>query len=236
MRSPDIAVKLTQLRTRYSASVQPSRRRRNQSGHELLGRGDDLPVSVRGAGDDREALLRRQLAQLEHLAGAAWVHGDGLFREDVLAGPDGGLEVHGAEDRRGGQQHDVHAAVNELLVAVEGDEAAALWDIVARFLQAVASAGDSVLVRIGERGDADVHVEVLARVDAVPCGAAAASATADEARGDLLACAARGRAEDGEAGRGCAGGDGASSHEIAPRHPVCSVHPRSPKRPHEEES
>ncbi len=51
-----------------------------------------------------------------------------LFAEDVLAGVDGRLQVDGVEVRRGGDQHHVDAALDQLLVGVEADEAMIVVD------------------------------------------------------------------------------------------------------------
>ena len=65
------------------------------------------------------------LADSEHRAHAGRVDGDRLLGEDVLAGLDGGLEVHRAEAGRRGEDHDVDVAGDHLLVGVEADEAVA---------------------------------------------------------------------------------------------------------------
>ena len=47
----------------------------------------------------------------------------------MLSGVNSGLDVHGPEAGRGGQDDDVHAAVDDLFVGVQTDKNAALVDI-----------------------------------------------------------------------------------------------------------
>ena len=87
---------------------------------DLLDRLDvALLVPPLRAGDDREVLLLRLLDQREALADAGRVHGHRLLAEDVLPGLDRGLEVDRAEARRRGEDDEVDAGVEHLLVGVE---------------------------------------------------------------------------------------------------------------------
>ena len=74
------------------------------------------------AGDDGEILLLRLAARLHDALDAGRVDGDRLLDEAVLALVDGVREVLRPEMGRRRQQHDVDAAVDHLLVAVEADE------------------------------------------------------------------------------------------------------------------
>ena len=85
-------------------------------------------VAALGAGDDREALPRGELRRGDHRADAERVDRHRLLREDVLAGLDRGLEVRGAEEGRGGEDHHVDVRGQHLLVGVEAGEAGlAAW-------------------------------------------------------------------------------------------------------------
>ena len=80
-----------------------------------------MPLQADG---DHQVLLLRLFVGGEHAADAGPVDGDRLLHEDVLAGFDGGFEVQRAEAGRRGQDHQVDAAVDRLLVGVEADELA----------------------------------------------------------------------------------------------------------------
>ncbi len=80
-------------------------------------------VAALGAGHDGEALLRRELRGGDDGADAERVDRHRLLREDVLAGLDRGLEVLGAEEGRGGEDHHVDVRGQDLLPGVEAGEA-----------------------------------------------------------------------------------------------------------------
>ena len=95
----------------------------------LHGLAEAVGVAQAQAGDDRQVLLARLLAGRQHRTHARGVDGDRLLGEDVLAGLDRRPQVQRAEVRGRGQQHDVDAGVDHLLVGVEADEAALFRDI-----------------------------------------------------------------------------------------------------------
>ena len=97
----------------------------------------------------------------------------------MLAGINRRLEVDRAEARRRGQQHDVHAAVNHLLVGVQAHEAllGRDFDLVrVRLLQALQALLQLVLERVAHRGEDDVRVGI----ERLAGGAGAAPAAADQ--------------------------------------------------------
>src|SRR5207247_10640760 len=123
-------------------------------------------------------------------ADASRVDGHRLFHEDVLAGFERGPEVEGTERRWRGQQGEVHAAVDHLLVGVPADEAAVLGDLVL-----VAQAGEipaAIVEAVAEEIAQSDDLDTGRGVHAVARGAGAAAAAADQA----------------DANRVCAGGVG----------------------------
>ncbi len=147
-------------------------------------------VAALGAGDDAEVLLLGLLGGGEHLADAGAVDGDGLLGEDVLAGLDDGFEVLRAEARRGGQDHQV-AAVDDLLVGVEADEAAVVGDVELLLddvvvLESFAAALEAVLEDVAEGVELDVVGGAGGLADVLG-GAGAAAAAADQADLDRVA-------------------------------------------------
>ena len=79
-------------------------------------------VAALQADADHEVLLLGLFVGGQDAADAGRVDGDRLLHEDVLAGFDGGFEVDRAEAGRRGEDHQVGAAVDRLLVGVEADE------------------------------------------------------------------------------------------------------------------
>jgi hypothetical protein len=104
----------------------------------------------------------------------------GLLGEDVLLRRNGGRDVHGAEARRGRQDHEVDVGQREqLLVAVEAAEDAVVGHIGAlgvRFLERVAHALRLLEVDVAHRDE--LHVGI--RGQRVVRGARAAASAADE--------------------------------------------------------
>ena len=88
----------------------------------IEGRDDVVAVSPAEAGHQRQIFLLRQLRGFEHVADAGRVHGDRLFAEHVFVGVDAGAKMHGPETGRRGEQHHVHAAVDQLLIGVQAEE------------------------------------------------------------------------------------------------------------------
>src|SRR5262249_21210564 len=86
----------------------------------------DRPVGVAvapaEAGQDAELFLRGQLGGLQEGANARGVDGGGAFTEGMLAGGNGGGKVQRMECRRGGDQHDIDAAVDDASVGVEPEK------------------------------------------------------------------------------------------------------------------
>ena len=102
-------------------------------------------MAALGAGDDGEVLLFGLLGEAEHLADAGPVDGDGLLAEDVLAGPDRRFEVLRAEARRRGQDHQIDAGIDHLLIGVEADEGSIGRDLHLSGMRAVFA-----VLRVGE--------------------------------------------------------------------------------------
>ncbi len=85
------------------------------------------------ADDNLQSLLIGQLVVFHHRAEAGGVGANGLLHEDVLARGDGGGIVDRAEARRRGQQDDIGAGGDRLLVGVETSEDAVLGHVDSRF-------------------------------------------------------------------------------------------------------
>ena len=84
-------------------------------------------MTALGAGDDGQLLGLGLLVGGQHLADAGGVNAHGFLGEQVLAGLDDRFDVQGPEARRRGQHHQV-AAIDDLLIGVEADEAAFVGD------------------------------------------------------------------------------------------------------------
>src|SRR5262249_11460734 len=172
-------------------------------------------VAPLGAGDDAEVLLLRFLVGGQHLADAGRIDGDRLLGEEVLARLDDRLDVQGPEARRRGQ-HDQVAAVDDLLIGVEPDEAAVVGDVElllggAGLLQPVAAGLQVVLEGVAQSVDLDVVAGAGCLADIVR-GAGAPATAADQA--DLDGIAARGVrvAQQAQAD----GGGGRTPQEVPP--------------------
>src|SRR5262249_31422145 len=144
-------------------------------------------VAALRAGGDAEILLLRFLVRGQYLADAGAVHGDWLLGEDVLALLDRVLNVLRPEAGGRRQQDDVDAAVDDLLIGVEADEAAVVGqvDAVVAILhllaladvdKAIAAALEAVLEGVAQ----SVEDEVRRGVQAVIGRTAAAAAAADQ--------------------------------------------------------
>ena len=98
----------------------------------------------------------------------------------MFAGVNRRLEVDGAKARRRGQEHDVHAAVNDLLVGVQPHEALLGSDfhlVRMLLLQALQALLQLILERVAHRGQDDV----LVGIERLAGGAGAAPAATDQA-------------------------------------------------------
>ncbi len=129
------------------------------------------------AGHHRESLGRGVLGRRQDGPHASGIHGDGLFKEAVLASRDSGRKVRRAEVWRRAVQHDIHARVDQLHVRVKAGEASALGHVDAPvFLQLLARRRDTIGEDIGQRRD----LETGAGVEVVDHRAPAAATTPDE--------------------------------------------------------
>ena len=118
----------------------------------------------------------------ERKPGASTQHG--LLHEDVLAGLDGGRVVDRAEAGRRGQEHQVDAGGDRLLVGVEADEDAVgaarrPWR---PCTSSFCSFGRQPLALSSKASAMAIELDVFARLEAVVGGAGAAAAAADQAR------------------------------------------------------
>ncbi len=87
------------------------------------------------------------------------VHAHGFFTKDVFPGSYRGLEVPRPESGRSGQQHDIHAAGQQLLISIQAKEGAAFihGDTIAELLlQAAQAGGDGLGKDIGHGKQFDV--------------------------------------------------------------------------------
>ena len=113
------------------------------------------------------------------------VHGNRLLGKDVLARGHRGLQVHGAEAGRRGQDDVINAAPEHLLISVEADEPAILGhiDLIGDiFLELLKAGIEPVLERVTHRDQLDVR----RRVYDVLGGARPAAPAADEAHADQV--------------------------------------------------
>ncbi len=107
------------------------------------------------------------------------IDGHRLFAEDVLAGADGRLQVHGAEMRRRAQEHDIDAAADHLSIGVEADELPGgrhvdLVGEVGPGSQLFQAAGDAILEGVADGPELAVAVgqhRLGGRPGAAPAGA-----------------------------------------------------------------
>ena len=124
---------------------------------------------------------------------AGRVGGHGLFHEHVLAGLHRGLELRGPEAGRRAQQHQVHAAVDRLLVGVQPDELPLLGHVDAILLprgEVLHGGCDAVLEGVGHGHQ--FHVGL--RAEDVHRGAGAAAAGADQGHAQQVAAGGMGAA------------------------------------------
>jgi hypothetical protein len=137
-------------------------------------------VAPAEAGDEVEFLLLRLLYGSHGHVVADGIDGHGFLTEDMLPGIHCGLEMHGAEAGRAGEQNDIDAAVEELLIGVDTDKL-----FIRLHIHAVGEF-------LGEAGDAAVdllHIDIchgddlaiVFRAEGLGGSASAATTTADEA-------------------------------------------------------
>ena len=152
----------------------------------LDGLADARIVAPTEAGNEAQVLLSGLLGGGHRQLHAGHVDAVRLLAEDVLAGVYGRLEHHGVEVRGAGDQHHVHAALDQLLVGVEADETMIVVDghlLGIRLLKQPAA----VLEMIGEDVGHCDQPDVFAGVHGVGGRSAAPSAAADQADLDRVA-------------------------------------------------
>ena len=139
-------------------------------------------VSAIETGDEGEFFFFGNCGAFGDGADAGGVGGHGFFGEDVFAGLNGVFDVGRAEAGRGGEQHDIDAGVDELLVGIKADETAVGRDVDliwrgSGFLDTGEAALEAVWERVGH-GDED---GALVGGECLGGGAGSAAAAADEA-------------------------------------------------------
>ena len=145
---------------------------------------------------------------------AGRVGGHRFLGEDVFTGINGGFDVLGAEARRGGEQHDVHAAIDNFLIGINPHEHAFLYGVTdfagMIFLDALEPRLGFILKGFTDGVEFDVGI----RRERLVNGTGTAAAATDPAD---LQLGAVGLAEgDGRKGDcRCAGGGGGGFDEIA---------------------
>lgn len=166
--------------------------------------------SARRSRPRARVFLLRLFHAFHHRAQAGAIDGHGLFAEDMLAGVDGGLDVHRTEAGRGGENHHVHAAVDDLLVGVEADKFPLFGDI--NFVGLVfengfegIEAGIDFVAEDFAHGPED---DVAVAAEGLVGRAGAAAAAADETDLEFVAGVGRARqAREGEGAAECAAGE-----------------------------
>ena len=97
---------------------------------DLIERRDNVvAISPAEAGDQRDIFLLGELRGFEHIAHAERVDGDRLFAKHMLAGFDAGAQMHGSKTRRRGENHNVDAAVDQLLIGVQSEKQVLRFDL-----------------------------------------------------------------------------------------------------------
>ncbi len=178
-------------------------------------------IAIAQSRHEREALLLGFFARLQNAAHARSIDGDRLLDEGVLARGDDRLQVLGPKVRRRGENHDVDAAVDHLLVGVEADEAVVVGDgdPLAKLHAQVVQAR---LHPIGKRIAQGREFEVRVGPQRVGGGATPASTAADETHLQHIAAggvrAATDRQSSGQRsahGRGGGGLEESASRRLA---------------------
>ena len=88
-----------------------------------------IVVAPAEPGHDGQTLFLGQLSTLHHRPQAGGVGGHGFFQEDVFVGFHGGLEMERTKSGWGGEDHDIHAAIEHLLIGVKSDKLPLVIDI-----------------------------------------------------------------------------------------------------------
>ena len=190
-----------------------------------------LAVPALEADDHLQAFLVGLLVGLHHGAETGGVDAHRLLHEDVFAGRNGRGIMDRAKARRRGQQHDVRAGRQRLLVGVETGEHAVLRHVdLGGVLRLLAQIGQASLGVVGEGVGHGNQLDVFAAVEAVAHGARAAAAAADQ--GKLQLVAARGvggtrKAQSAGQGKPCRGGR-AVLQKISARWLRCVTHRGTP--------
>ena len=145
---------------------------------------------------------------------AGRVGGHGFLGKDMLAGIDGRLDMLRAESGRGGEQHDIHAAIDNLLIGINTHEHAFLYGVTdfagVIFLDALEPRLGFILKGFADGVEFDVGIRRERLVD----GAGTAAATPDPA--DLqLGAVGLSEGDGGEGDSRCAGSGGGGFDEIA---------------------
>ena len=129
-------------------------------------------------GDDGQALGLGLFAGGDDGAGTHWVDRHWLFDEAMLAGFDGGGEVHRTEHGRRGHEHERAIRRHDLLVGVIAHKQLRRGQLVG-----LVDLLDTIFERIGQSHDLGFNTEDLAGRDELNQGAGAAATATDE--GDL---------------------------------------------------
>ena len=177
-------------------------------------------MAILRARHHRDSLSGDVVGHGDAVAHGRGVYGDGLLREDVLAGRDRRLDVRRPEAWRRGEDGVVDVGLQELLVGVQAHEAVIVGDLggIAVLLDERGPRGvEAVLERVGHRDNADAG----GRLEGVPRRAGAAASAAHEADSNLVAASCIGTRQAIEARHDGArhGGAGGVTDEVAPRDP-----------------
>src|SRR6185312_9260754 len=145
-------------------------------------------VAVAEAGTNAEVPFLGEAGGGDNRTGSRGIDGDRLLAEDVFAGLDGGPEVNRPEAGRRAQQHDIDAAAEQLLVAVEAVEAAFRRHIdlgcdVLDVLQFGKASFEAIHEGVAHGDEFDVGVGA----EGLLGGAGAAAAAADQADAEQVA-------------------------------------------------
>ena len=132
---------------------------------------------------DSQAFLGRHFTSCNNAASAGRIHCHRFLHEYMLARVDCGLEMHGAEVGRRGQQDDVGFRLHDVFVATEPDEDSFRGNAIG-----LGSLPDTVCKDIGHGHSPDGDAQMFCRIHTILERAVAPSPTADQGDFEDFTC------------------------------------------------